>query len=381
MNNIWYFGLEPLKERYTYQLSNVWIPNTFKNYDVNFIPIEGTLNTGKEIRVGAVLDAVGRGQYALSQCANFLDKIRTNKVKEGDIIFLQDFWTSGIDSIFYALDSYGYKDIKVYGMLHAQSVDEYDFTYDMKDWMRFYELGLDKRMTGIFVGSTIHKTQLRDAGFNTPIHVVSLPLDYQDVIKTAPKEVAKENTVIYTSRLDKEKNPYFLLEVAKRFLKENLNWNFILTTSGSNFRSNLPNVVDDLYKLSKSEPRFILKKNLTKEEYYYELKKSKIQFNCALQDYVSWTSLEADAFDCVLVYPNFRSFKEIYHITNKYKSFDINNAIKVLNKATKKTNTKSLLSKQADIGRQLEGWIVANNYKGSELNIWHEEEYIKNLLQ
>ena len=43
MNNIWYFGLEPLKERYTYQLSNVWIPNTFKNYDVNFISIEGTL--------------------------------------------------------------------------------------------------------------------------------------------------------------------------------------------------------------------------------------------------------------------------------------------------------------------------------------------------
>ena len=111
MKNIWYFGLEPLKERYTYQLSNMWMPNTFKDYDVNFIPIEGTLNTGKEIRVGAVLDAVGRGQYALSQCANFLDKIRTNKVKEGDVIFLQDFWTSGIDSIFYALDLYRYNNM------------------------------------------------------------------------------------------------------------------------------------------------------------------------------------------------------------------------------------------------------------------------------
>jgi hypothetical protein len=79
----------------------------------------------------------------LSQCNNFLDKIRTAKVKDGDVIFLQDYWTSGIDSIFYALDSYGYKNIKVYAMLHAQSVDEYDFTYMMKDWMRFYELGLD----------------------------------------------------------------------------------------------------------------------------------------------------------------------------------------------------------------------------------------------
>lgn len=381
MKNIWYFGLEPLKERYTYQLSNVWIPNTFKDYDVNFIPIEGTLNTGKEIRVGAVLDAVGRGQYALSQCANFLDKIRNNQVKEGDVIFLQDFWTSGIDSIFYALDLYGYKDIKVYGMLHAQSVDEYDFTYDMKDWMRFYELGLDKRMSGIFVGSTIHKMQLREAGFNAPIHVVSLPLDYQDVIKTAPKKVVKQNTIIYTSRLDKEKNPYFLLAVAERFLKENPDWNFIVTTSGTRFRSNLPYVTDALYKLSKQQPRFILKQNLTKEEYYYELKRAKIQFNCSLQDYVSWTSLEADAFRCVLVYPDFRSFKEMYGIPYKYTAFDIDNALEVLKMATQGDNYISALSQMSDLGRRLEGWIVANDYQDSELNIWHEKQYIENLIK
>ena len=212
MRNIWYFGLEPLKERYTYQLSNVWIPNTFSHHPVHFRHIEGELSTGKEIRVGAVLDAVGRGQYTLSQCSNFLEKIRTKEVKEGDIIFLQDFWTDGIGSIFYALDLYGYRDIQVYGMLHAQSVDEYDFTYAMKDWMRFYELGLDKRMSGIFVGSTIHRQQLRDAGFNTPIHVVSLPLDYQDVVKTAPKKVVKQNTVIYTSRLDREKKPLLFIK-------------------------------------------------------------------------------------------------------------------------------------------------------------------------
>jgi hypothetical protein len=43
-----------------------------------------------------------------------------------------------------------------------------------------YELGLDKRMTGIFVGSTtVHKQQLREAGFNAPIHVVSLPIHKQ----------------------------------------------------------------------------------------------------------------------------------------------------------------------------------------------------------
>ena len=67
----------------------------------------------------------------------------------------------------------------IYAMLHAQSVDEYDFTYPMRTWMRGFELGLDKRMTGIFVGSSIHKEQLREAGFESPIHVVSLPIHKQ----------------------------------------------------------------------------------------------------------------------------------------------------------------------------------------------------------
>lgn len=381
MKNIWYFGLEPLKERYTYQLSNLWMPNAFKKYNVNFYSIQGKLNTGKEIRVGAVLDAIGRGQYALSQCNNFLEKIRTKQVIDGDVIFLQDYWTSGVSSIFYALDSYGYKNIKVYAMLHAQSVDEYDFTYAMKNWMRYYELGLDKRMTGIFVGSTIHKEQLRQAGFTAPIHVVSLPLDLQDVLKTAPDDKIKQNNVIYTSRLDKEKNPYFLLEVAKRFLRENQDWKFILTTSGTNFRSNVLGAVEDLENYAKKDKRFILKKNLSKEEYYYELKQAKIQFNCSLQDYVSWTSLEADAFQCNLVYPDFRSFKEMYFIENKYKPFNIDSAIEALNKSINSNdNNKVELALLSDWGRKLEAYIVSNDYNGSELNIWHEYEYIKKLI-
>ncbi len=88
---------------------------------------------------------------------------------------MQDYWTPGLDAIWYALDLYGIE-VKVYGMLHAQSVDEYDFTYAMKDWMRPYELGLEKRMTGSFVHSSIHKEQLRADGFNAPERVVSLPI-------------------------------------------------------------------------------------------------------------------------------------------------------------------------------------------------------------
>ena len=111
----------------------------------------------------------------MSQCSNFLDMMNRDEVKDGDVIFLQDYWHPGIGSILYAADLYGIK-LEIYAMLHAQSVDEYDFTYPMRTWMRGFELGLDKRMTGIFVGSSIHKEQLRAAGFEAPIHVVSLPI-------------------------------------------------------------------------------------------------------------------------------------------------------------------------------------------------------------
>ncbi len=137
MRNVFYFGLEPLKARYTYQLCKEWMPATFKPYakQLKFVEIDGEFDADQEIKVGAVLDAIGRGKYSLTQCQTFLQKIYNDEVKSGDIIFLQDYWTPGLDAIWYALDLYGI-DVKVYAMLHAQSVDEYDFTYPMANWMR-----------------------------------------------------------------------------------------------------------------------------------------------------------------------------------------------------------------------------------------------------
>ena len=103
--NLFYFGLEPLKARYTYQLCKEWMPKTFAEYpDLNFVDIEGDFDPDCEIKVGAVLDAIGRGKYSLSQCQNFLNLLYNDKVQDGDIIFLQDYWTPGVEAIWYALD-------------------------------------------------------------------------------------------------------------------------------------------------------------------------------------------------------------------------------------------------------------------------------------
>jgi len=383
MKKVFYFGLEPLKARYTYQLSKEWMPATFAPYSdkLEFIDVEGEWNSDEQIKVGAVLDAVGRGKFAMSQCSTFLDMLNHDCINNGDVIFLQDYWHPGIESILYALDLYGIE-VEIYAMLHAQSVDEYDFTYPMRNWMRGFELGLDKRMTGIFVGSTIHKDQLRQAGFEAPIHVVSLPLHLELAQAKYPgydKYKRKKQNIVYSSRLDKEKNPFFMMEVAEKYLNEFNGAEWHVTTSGKEFKSMLPGVIDALYELADRQPRFKLLNNLTKQEYYKELAEAKIQFNCALQDYVSWTVLESTTFGCDIVFPNFRSFPEFIPPNRLYTAFNVNSAVIRLHEVMQQSQPNYNIAHLADLGRQMEGYIVANGIE-QEINIWHEAEYCKHLL-
>jgi len=386
MKKVFYFGLEPLKARYTYQLSKEWMPNAFKPYvdnkKIKFIDVEGEFDPDQQIKIGAVLDAVGRGKFAMSQCSNFLDMLNNDEVSDGDVIFLQDYWHPGIESILYAIDLYGIK-LDIYAMLHAQSVDEYDFTYPMKSWMRGFELGLDKRMTGIFVGSSIHKEQLRNAGFESPIHVVSLPIDKQATLDKLPDyDSLKERSkvVVYSSRLDKEKNPYFMMEVAREFLNEHPDWEWHVTTSGKEFKSMLPGVIESLNTLAKENTRFKLLDDLTKKEYYTELATCSIQFNTALQDYVSWTVIEATIFGADIVYPNFRSFPEFIDDDRLYKAFDVDNALTVLENTMDSLKIHDYIGDTSDLGRQMEAYIVSNKIN-NEINVWHELDYCLHLLK
>ncbi len=234
-------------------------------------------------------------------------------------------------------------------------------------------------MNGIFVGSTIHKEQLRAANFKAPIHVMSLPIHFEKVIQYGTEINKKENTVIFTSRFDKEKNPYFMIEVADYFLSRNKDWNWVVTTSSKEIKSNLVGVPQTLSDYAEDEPRFILKSDLSKREYYNELQKSKIQFNSSLQDYVSWTLLESTIFGNDIVYPNFRCFPEIIEQDRLYKAFDVMDAVNVIENAIKKPRDHYHIPIRSNIGRQAEAFIVANDVD-VELNIWHEYELIKKLI-
>lgn len=382
-NTLWYFGLESVKGRYTQQLSEEWMPYSFERSrpgDWEVVSIPGKTSTD-EILVGQVLDGCGRSLYSLSQCQNFIKLISEGKVKSGDILYFQDFWTPGIEGIFYSLEMYNIQ-TRNYAMLHAQSVDEYDFMHKMRHWARYFELGIDKKMTAIFVGSQIHKNQLREAGFESTIHVLSLPFgrtielnkkDRNDLMNN------KKNQVVFASRFDFEKNPLFMLSVAERFLENHKNWEWILVAGTSEIRSNDKFVVDKILELEKTNPRFRIKKNISKETFYDVLAESKIQFNSSLQDYVSWILLEAATFKCDVVYPNFRSFPEILPESKLYQAFNAESALKKLDESVINNTSEDIffIPEISELGLMMESHVMFNNWSEHELNIWQQKEYCK----
>lgn len=378
---LFYFGLEPLLARYTKQLCEDWFPNAIKgigNHAVDLVPVPGS-SVSQDIRVGAVLDATGRGIYCCGQVAWMLSALERKEVRDGDIVFLQDFWTPGFESVVYAAQQYGIK-LKVFSMLHAQSVDEYDFTYDMRHWMRPFELGMDAVHTAIFVGSTVHREQLRAAGFKAPIHVVGLPISTTAVEAMMPSEhhlptTQRRKNVVFTSRFDREKNPDFMMSVAEQFLHDNPSWTWTVTTSAKEPRSNLPEVVDDLYALSARNPRFRVMAGITKEQYYRELANSRIQFNSSLQDYVSWTLLEACIAGCIPVYPDFRSFPEILPHQVLYQAFRESDALRVLSSVRTAIGGDDFryIPNLCNRGRLIEARIVCGLQDHTkEVNIWQQ---------
>lgn len=369
-NTLWYFPLEVIKSRYTEQLCKQWMPALFKEADWNDIMVTVGQTLDDHIQTGQVLDATGRGTFALTQCSQFLHAIRSGQVKDGDVLYYQDFWTPGIDAINYALHLHGIK-VKQYAMCHAQSVDEFDFTHAMLPWIRHYELGHDAVMNGIFVASTIHQDQLKKAGFRAPIHVVGLPIDETEVQSHLSNPIQKENAVIFSSRFDKEKNPVFMLRVAAAFLAQNPTWEWWITTSAPTLRSNDPQALGILNTFQKRIPRLKIFTDLSKDEYYERLSRASIQFNSSLQDYVSWTLLEATIAECALVYPEYRSFPECVEKMSLYRAFDINDAVGKLQMAV--AHPASFRSRRAlhasQIGRSMIN-VVLQSGTPVEVNVW-----------
>ncbi len=337
MRKLFYLPLEPYKARYTCQLSRAgdgWFERELRRLDVDYVRVEGSpLNDSQEIKTGTVLDAAGRSHWSLTQMANLVTLIDRGEVTTEDVVYLEDFWAPGFAALPYIRQQCPNK-FSIYALCHAQSVDTYDFTYPMRHWMRYFEQGITQCLDGIFVTNTILKEYLEAAMLEPRrgIFLTGLPYNSEEVLETAGQyDGPKERMVVFSSRWDVEKNPDFFLAVMKQVIQRDPTVQFVVTTSHPEMKSNEKYLLDFLRHAQVTFPQNLtVAFGLTKQEYYRYLQRAKVQFNCASQDFTSWTLLEATTFGCYPCYPNWRSFPEVFgkhHSRHLYTYLDVNSAV------------------------------------------------------
>lgn len=336
MRKLIYCGLESYDSRYTLQLQN-WNERVFKTRGIDYKIITGNeLSSDKQIVTGSVLDAHGRSYYSLSQIANLVVAMKEGTITDEDVIFFEDMFTPGIESLPYILDQVPAKyRPKVYVRCLAQSIDPDDFVNreGMASWMRSYEKMVDKFVTGILVASEEMVANLRIAGFTAPIYVTGLPFGKAEVKSRVPQftELSKRTKRVgFAARWDAEKQPDFYMDLAERFFKDgHTDVEFAIFSGHTELKSNNPAYVKRAQSLVNSnKANFKIYTGLKKNDYYSLLADSTVLFNCALQDWVSNTVSEADTLGTITLYPAYRSFPEVFanNEKNMYIPWSINDA-------------------------------------------------------
>ena len=317
MRKLFYMGLEPYEGRYTLQLQD-WNEAVFKKRNIEYILVPGeTLDDSKAIVTGQVLDAHGRSYFGMSQIMNLVKMMREGDVTAEDVIFFEDMFQPGIESLPYIMDQVpATMRPKVYVRCLAQTIDPDDFVHvwGMYPWMSKYEKMVDAFVDGVICASEEMVANLHVAGWKANKYVTGLPFGKEEV-QSRVKDIVpfdkRTKRVVFAARWDQEKQPNFYMDLIETYLKE---WDqevefFIL--SGGKLRSNNDEYIARTKQMSQ-DGLLRVQENLSKDEYYEILSKSRVLFNCALQDWVSNTVSEADALFTNVLYPAYRSFPETF---------------------------------------------------------------------
>ena len=320
MRKLFYMGLEPYEGRYTLQLQQ-WNEAVFKRRGIDYVIVPGlTLDNTKAISVGQVLDAHGRSYFGMSQMMNLVRMMRQGEVTNEDVIYFEDMFQPGIESLPYIMDQIPAEHRpRVYVRCLAQSIDPDDFVHvwGMEKWMGLYEQMVNEFATGVLATNEEMVAHMRIAGWSAPIYNISgLAFGKEEVLGRVNNQIKpwneRANRVVFAARFDQEKQPDFFMDMIEEWYGTPGNQEVeFAVLSGGPLRSNNPKYLERAAKL---EQRGMLKiyKDLQKNDYYNIVNDSRVLFNCALQDWVSNTVSEADTLGCNVLYPAYRSFPETF---------------------------------------------------------------------
>jgi hypothetical protein len=319
MRTLWYMGLEPYKARYTLQLTD-WNTEVFNRRRIKHVVVPGsTLTSDQEIVTGQVLDAHGRTYFGMSQLMNLVQSMKEGKVTNEDVIYFEDMFQPGIESLPYILNQIDAKHRpRVFVRCLAQSIDPDDFVHvwGMSKWMGHYEKMVDSFVDGVLATNEEMVMHMKIAGWTAPIYNISGLAFGKHEVQSRVDRIKPFNDrrmrVVFSARWDQEKQPDFYMDLIEEYTKRNPRANTeFCVCSGGKLRSNSDSYMKRTRKMEEAG-KLLIYENLEKNQYYDILNDSRVVFNCALQDWVSNTVSEADALGCNVLYPAYRSFPETF---------------------------------------------------------------------
>ena len=323
MRKLFYMGLESYEARYTLQLTE-WNLRVFERRGINYVIVGGkTIDNTQSISVGQVLDAHGRSYFGMSQMMNLVQMMRNGEVTSEDVIYFEDMFQPGIESLPYIMDQVpdGQRP-RVFVRCLAQAIDPDDFVHvwGMADWMSTYEKMVNSFVDGVLATNEEMVAHMRIAGWTAPIYNISgLAFGKQEVLsriggaENVKPFADRKMRVGFAARFDQEKQPDFYMDLIDLYLSQGRHRNYIefAVYQGGPLRSNNPRYILRARELE-VQGRLKIYENLKKNQYYELLNDTRVLFNCALQDWVSNTVSEADTVGCNVLYPAYRSFPETF---------------------------------------------------------------------
>jgi hypothetical protein len=316
MRKLYYMGLEPYEGRYTLQLQQ-WCEKVFRRRGINYVVVPGaTIDDSKSISVGQVLDAHGRSYFGMSQLMNLVQLMKDGEVTSDDVVLFEDMFQPGIESLPYIMDQVPEKERpQVWVRCLAQTIDPDDFVHvwNMPRWMTHYERMVDGFVTGILASNEEMVANIRVAGWQAPVYNISgLAFDSNEVrsrVKEQGGWQARDRRVVFASRWDQEKQPDFYMDLIEHINDSSITFSVLPSTK---LRSNRPDLIQRARSLE-ARGQLEICPTHSKDHYYSEIARSRVLFNCALQDWTSVTVSEADALGTNVLFPAYRSFPETFN--------------------------------------------------------------------
>jgi hypothetical protein len=312
-------GLEPYNARYTLQLTE-WNTRVFKRRGIDYVVVPGeTLSNDKAIVTGQVLDAHGRSYFGMSQMMNLVKMMKAGELNKEDVIFFEDMFQPGIESLPYILDQIPSElRPKVYVRCLAQTIDPDDFVHvwGMAKWMGHYEHMVNQFVDGVLATNEEMVAHMRIAGWSAPIYNISGLAFGKEEVQSRVSDIKsfhdRKYRVVFSARWDQEKQPDFYMDLIDYYFKQQPESILeFAVCSGSRLKSNNSSYMNRTKQMV-TDGKLKVYENLEKNNYYNIVNDSRVVFNCALQDWVSNTVSEADALGCNILYPAYRSFPETF---------------------------------------------------------------------